>query len=195
MKTTLSLVLALTALACDGLPTPDQDQPPAISDGEKIVAAFVAQAVADGFPAPKQLSEVGVLAGSWDYLTDPAIAAAIERYAMDSGTAVVCPPPEVWGSTPDGTRRPLSRSGECLGDPTWGLLEFGPFGAAPVDISSFVHWPTPDSLPARPSVYYTTTIPLEAGGWRISNDWWSIRRDHGPPSTFRYVTSAQREDR
>lgn len=186
----LAVPVLLAAVAgCDGMPA--SDQPPAITPGEEIISAFVAGAAADGRPPPRQLSEVGILAGSWDYLTDSAMAAEIERYAEDSGTIVVCPPPVAIVTTPDGTVRSGGRSGECRGDPTWGLLEFGVLGADPSDLSAQIHWPTSDAW-SRPSLYHMTATPLETGGWRLSA-MGSYGR-HSAGITFRYVPVAESKD-
>lgn len=181
--------LLAVGAGCDGMPA--SDQPPAITPGEEIVSAFVAGAAADGHPPPRQLSEVGILAGSWDYLTDSAMAAAIERYAEDSGTIVVCPPPVALVTTPDGTVRSGGRSGECRGDPTWGLIEFGVVGADPSDLSAQIHWPTSDPG-SWPSWYHMTATPLETGGWRLSA--MGSYKVYSAETAFRYVPVAERKE-
>ena len=107
------------------------------------------------------------------------MAAEIEKYAEASGTIVVCPPPEMLLTTPDGTIRG-SRSGKCQGDRPWGLIEFGVLGADPSDLSAFIHWPNSD---AQPSLYHTTAIPLETGRWHLTGmAAWMI----GGQMSFRY---------
>lgn len=81
--------------------------------GEEVVAGFAA---ALDSPAP-QLSKIGIIDGTWERIAIPEMAAAIGKYAQESGTAVECS----W-------QWDVGRH-DCSGNPSL-FLVFEPFGDA-----------------------------------------------------------------
>lgn len=163
MRVRLSLLLAAAFAGCSGPSvrgTPDHG-----TTVEEIIAAFAAAAAADAEryrgwsdgPAPgppPELSKIGIVDGSWSNIADEALAAAIEEYARESGTAVeLCPKTYV-----------------CSGRPLWGVFGFttgAPFLGETINVSMRFprEQPTPHYIGG--TVYSAEVAVLESGGWRV----------------------------
>jgi len=116
--------------------------------GEEIIADIAA---ALDSPAPA-LSTIGIVDGTWDRIADPGIAAAIGKYAAESGTAVECS----WNA--DAGRH------DCSGNPSL-VLVFEPYegDASPDEINfmvSMLDFGTAFRLTAR-------VTPSETGGSKV----------------------------
>ncbi len=84
MRRKLPLLLLVAVAGWSMVPPAPGDQESVI--GEEIIATIAA---ALDSPAPA-LSTIGIVDGTWDRIADPGIAAAIGKYAAESGTAVEC---------------------------------------------------------------------------------------------------------
>jgi hypothetical protein len=110
------------AVGCD-----DANQAAAPPDGangaDEVIAAFAATYVDMELP-------VAIVEGSWDSIADPALSAALKRYAEENGVYRTLPPQEPqWGWGEEYVR--LARMNAAL--PEW-RFHFGPMSAGEVSV-------------------------------------------------------------
>lgn len=108
MRTKLTLLLLVAVAGWSMIPPAPAGLQSAL--GEEIIAGIAA---ALDSPAPA-LSTIGILDGTWERIAEPGVAAAVGRYAEESGTAVKCS----WDG--DGGRH------DCSGNPAL-FLVFEPY--------------------------------------------------------------------
>lgn len=149
--TTTSTLLLMAAVAgCEG---------PSVSGTTEVgeVGREIVEAIAAALG--EEPSKLRILAGSWDNLNNPDLAAEIEGYAETSGIAVQCP------DNPPGESRYCLRDGRVGAD----VLRLWPSYFTPSDGISFKYRrrEADGTASAAAEVYEMEVERLETGGWRI----------------------------